>query len=183
MDSKSALEGIVGGAKLFSETPRSQPTWRVMADVMLHFEGKTFGSPEERASARKAYRAKRLGRSDGDSLLTELLPYPHRNIGSWLYPERFADRDKYVAEMLPQRLTLLDGVLAGGPRRAIICYGQGDWAKFKGLFPGAAWEIVNRGRKYECANWNGTKVTLTYHFSRWFNEDERLDELSAVALP
>jgi len=179
MDLKKAHEGIVDGDSLFSESPRRQPTWRVMADLMLHYEGKTFSDAEERSSARRAYRAQRLGRADGDSLLTELLPYPHRNVGSWLYRERFDDREAYVAKMLPKRLSLLDGVLADLPRNAVICYGRADWPYFKRLFADVSW--TSRGR-FEYAAWKGTRVTLTDHFaSKYFNTDAQLDEFSAVA--
>src|SRR5579864_5353424 len=53
MDLEQAHRGIVNGAALFSDSPRRQPTWRVMADVMLHFEGRTFADRDERARARK----------------------------------------------------------------------------------------------------------------------------------
>lgn len=182
MDSKEALCGIVGGEALFSETPRRQPTWRVMADVMLHFDGQRFSSPAERSSARKSYRATRLGRSEGETLLTELLPYPHRNTGSWLYVERYKDREAYVAAILPARLTMLHDVLGKYPRKAIICYGRADWGNFKRLFPDATpWKSVDR---FQCAEWREAKVTLTDHFvTKHFNTDAQLDELSAVALP
>ena len=109
-----------------------------------------------------------------------LLPYPHRNIGSWLYPERFPDREGYVAKILPQRIDLLDSVLASNPRRAIICYGRGDWPNFKRLLTGATWSTVGR---FETATWKGANVTLTDHFAtQSFNTDEQLDELSAVAI-
>jgi len=180
MDLEKAHEGIVNGASLFSDSPRRQPTWRVMADLMLHFEGRTFSSAEERASARRTYRAKRLGRTDGGALLAELLPYPHRNIGSWLYPERFHDRETYVAKILPQRISLLDSVLVGSPRKAIICYGRGDWPKYKQLFAGVKWSTKDR---FECASWMNAKITLTDHFvTQYFNTDNQLDELTAVAL-
>jgi len=61
------------------DTVHAQPTWRVMADLMLYFEGRTFTTDEERKIARDTYRRKRLGRDDGDSLLSELLPYPSPN--------------------------------------------------------------------------------------------------------
>jgi hypothetical protein len=46
MDVKAAHEGLADGPTLFSEHPRRQPTWRVMADVMLHFEKKIAADPE-----------------------------------------------------------------------------------------------------------------------------------------
>lgn len=88
MDVYEAHLGLAKGKKLFGERPRGQRTWRVMADVMLHFEGGLPATKEERAKARKEYRAKILGNKCAESLLLELLPYPHGNIKQWLY-ERF----------------------------------------------------------------------------------------------
>jgi hypothetical protein len=181
MDVKEAHEGIADGQSLFSDNPRRQPTWRVMADVMLHFENRQFSSTDERKAERTAYRAKRLGRKDGNSLLAELLPYPHRNTGSWLYGEKFSGREAYVDAILPQRIKLLDDVLSERPRKAVICYGRSEWPNFKRLFEGVpAWRILGR---FECAEWHGARVTLTDHFAtKYFNTDNELDELSAVAL-
>jgi hypothetical protein len=181
VDVKEAHKGIADGESLFTDSPRRQPTWRVMADVMLHFEGRRFSSDEVRASERKAYRAKRLGRKDGNSLLTELLPYPHRNTGSWLYGEKFSGREAYVDAILPQRIKLLDDVLLEHPRKAVICYGRSEWPNFKRLFQDVpAWRTQGR---FECADWHGAKVTLTDHFvTKYFNTDSELDELSAVVL-
>ena len=39
MDVYEAHLGLAKGKKLFGDRPRGQRTWRVMADVMLHFEG------------------------------------------------------------------------------------------------------------------------------------------------
>ncbi len=183
MDLAKAHESIVDGASLFSDSPRRQPTWRVMADLMLHFEGQTFSNAEERKAARTAYRAKRLGRSDGDSLLAELLPYPHRNTSSWLYAQfkRFATRDEYVAKILPERLRILSEALVGSQRKAVVGYGREDWADYKRLFGAdAIWEPVGR---FERARWRGAILTLSDHFAtKYFNTDEQLDAFAAVVL-
>jgi len=180
MDLEQAHRGIVDGESLFSDSPRRQPTWRVMADVMLHFEGRMFANADGRSDARRAYRAKRLGRSDGDSLLTELLPYPHPKRSDWLYADRFASRENYVEKIWPLRRSLLTEVLGAATRRAIVGYGKGDWENFKMLFPGLKWTERDR---FALADWNGTPVTLTDHFSgRSFNTDQQLDALAAVAL-
>ena len=135
MDAELAHRGLAKGPRLFSDKPRRQPTWRVMADVMLHYEAVTFTSDKERARARKSYRATRLGSEGGDSLLMELLPYPNKNKSTWLYSERFPNRDDYVAHVLPERLHLLSTALQEHESRAIICYGHDDWKYFKALFP------------------------------------------------
>ena len=184
MDAKEAHEGLADGPSLFSEKPRRQPTWRVMADVMLRFNEETFTSKAGRSEARRKYRPLALGRSIANSLLVELLPYPNKKSTAWPYVDRFPTKQDYIEAMLPRRLALISKVLAEYPRQAIICYGQGDWPAFKRLFPRARCKAVEgRFNDFECATWRGSKVTLAYHFSRFFNTDEELDELSAVALP
>lgn len=181
MDLEEAHRGI-DGDRLFSDTPRRQPTWRVMADVMLRYEGASFESPSQRAGARTLYRAKKLGRSDGNSLLTEILPYPHRNNSTWLYAtlSAYATRTEYERVVLAERLQLLRSALREYPRAAIICYGRGAWPRFRQLFENARWQ--NAGR-FEVSEWNGTRVTLCDHFAtKYFNTDAQLDGLERVAL-
>ena len=52
---------------------------------------------------RRRYQALRLGKSDGETLLTELLPYPSPGVNDWLYARfgRYGTRETYTAEMLP----------------------------------------------------------------------------------
>lgn len=184
MDAKEAHEGLADGPSLFSEKPRRQPTWRVMADVMLYFNDETFKNKAERSKARREYRPLALGRSIANSLLIELLPYPNKKSTAWPYADRFPTKQDYIDAMLPKRLALISEALAEYPREAIICYGQGDWPAFKRLFPRTRWKPVKgRHNNFECANWRGAQVTLAYHFSRYFNTDEALDELSALAIP
>ena len=184
MDAKEAHTGLADGPALFSDTPRRQQTWRAISDVMLHYNGQTLGSKAERSKARKEYRPLAVGRSVANSLLIELLPYPSNDRKTWLYPDRFPTRAAYVAAILPERVKLISEELGRYQRDAIICYGQGDWPTFKLLFPEARWTAVNgRYNKFECASWNKAKVTLAYHFSRFFNDDDELDELSRIALP
>jgi hypothetical protein len=184
MDVGKAHEGLADGPSLFSDRPRRQPTWRVMADAMLHYDGAIFPDPKDRSLERKLYRRCDLGRGFGDALLVELLPYPNKKKTDWPYSDRFPSREDYIAAILPKRLKLISRVLAGNPRTAIICYGQSAWPSFKQLFPSdAKWKVVSgRYNIFECATWKGAKVTLTYHFSRYFNTDKQLDELSDVAL-
>jgi hypothetical protein len=185
MDAKEAHDGLADGQILFSNKPRRQPTWRVMADVMLRFNGETYKNKADRAKSRREYRPRALGRSIANSLLIELLPYPNKKKSAWPYGDRFPTREEYAEALLPKRLALISDALAQYPREVIICYGQSDWLLFKRLFPpNTAWKpIKGRYNNFEVATWQGAKVTLAYHFSRYFNTDEQLDELSTVALP
>jgi len=184
MDLEKAHHGIANGEALFSDSPTSQPSWRVMADLMLHFDGRTFLSAEDRANARRTYRAKDLGRENGNLLLTELLPYPNKNTGSWLYADQFETREEYEDEILPGRVTLLRGVLTGSKRSAVVCYGKGAWDNYKSLFPDLKWEETPTAcGRFACADWGGVPVTLTNHFSlKYFNTDDQLDTLAKFAL-
>jgi hypothetical protein len=185
MDAKEAHEGLADGPSLFAVKPRRQATWRVMADVMLQFNGETFKSKADRREQRRAYRPLALGRSVANSLLVELLPYPNKKKAVWPYSDRYPTRDEYVEALLPKRLALISESLAQCPREVIVCYGQSDWPLFKRLFPAKTkWKLIKgRYNDFETATWRGAKVTLAYHFSRFFNTDEELDELLAVALP
>jgi hypothetical protein len=167
------------------DAPRwlSARLFREQGGVMLRFNGETFKNKADRAKSRKEYRPLALGRSVANSLLIELLPYPNKKRTAWPYVDRFPTKQDYIEAMLPRRLALISEALAEYPREAIICYGQGDWPAFKPLFPRARWKLVKgRYNDFECATWRGAKVTLAYHFSRFFNTDEELDELAAVAL-
>jgi hypothetical protein len=85
-----------------------------MSDLMLRRGGNA--TPD--GNDRRRYRALQLGRSGGDTLLTELLPYPHPKASDWLYARfgKFCTRDDYKREMIPHRSRLLRGVLSESPR-------------------------------------------------------------------
>src|SRR5580704_12463372 len=170
MDVEVAHRCLAKGPRLFTDRPRGQRTWRVMADVMLHFEHQLPQNPAERRRARTMYRAKYLGRSNGGSLLTELLPYPSTSTARWPYARfgKFNSRNEYESKMLESRVRLLRSAIQDHPRRAIICYGRGDWRYFKLLFPEVKrWNAAGR---MESAIWNGAKVALTDHFvTKYFN--------------
>lgn len=82
IDLKLAHKGIAGTGRYFDpERAPRQPTWRVMADLLLRRAGNAIPTGIER----RYYRALHLGRENGDSLLTELLLYPHPKASDWLY--------------------------------------------------------------------------------------------------
>lgn len=164
MDLEIGHRCLAKGPNLFTERPRAQRTWWVMADVMLHYDRSVPADKRERSAARKHYRTKVLGRDGGDTLMSDLLPYPHSDVKEWLYAPygRFEDRDDYLTSVLDRRIDLLRKTISGHPRQAIVCYGRGDWRYFKKLFPDAMpWKTAGR---FECSEWNQARVTLTDHF-------------------
>jgi hypothetical protein len=182
MDVQEAHLGLYKGPNLFGERPRKQRTWWVMSDLMLHYDHNVPLDKGERAARRKKYRTTMLGNQLGDSLLVELLPYPHPKTSDWLYPNRYKTRKQYEAALIEPRLALLSAAIAEYDRKAVICYGREDWEYYKRLFPETTkWHELGR---FSCAVWRGAKVTLTDHFvSPYFNSDQELDELATMALP
>jgi len=181
MDLKDAHLGIAGTEKYFDpdRAPR-QPTWRVMADLMLR---RAHPGLTPTGADRRRYRALHLGRSHGDSLLTELLPYPHPKRSDWLYKRfgKYETRDDYTREMLPRRRALLRSVIASAPRELIVCYGKGNWREFQDLFDDVSWTDVG---PFRVGGEGSTRIVLTTHFSGYgFNTDAQLAELASVALP
>ncbi len=182
MDAEVAHRDLAKGPQLFTDRPRPHRTWAVMADLMLHHENAPLREGAERATDRQRYRSQRLGRAGGESLLIDLLPYPHANVKQWLYAPygRHPTRQAYEAAVLDERIALVRDALGAAPRRAIVCYGRGDWKRFKRLFPEARWESAAR---FQSAVVGGTRVTLCEHLSRpSFTTDSQLDELAAAAL-
>jgi hypothetical protein len=179
MDLAEAHRGIAGTERYFEpdHAPR-QPTWRVMADLMLRREGDGHPTGEQR----RTYRALRLGRANGETLLTELLPYPHPKRSDWLYGRfgRYQTREAYSEALLPARVDLLRCVLDEAHRELVVCYGKDAWAEYSLLFDGVTW--IDDGR-FRRGMLGATRIVLTPHFSgRDFNTDEQLAALANVAL-
>jgi GNAT superfamily N-acetyltransferase len=179
MDHKEAHRGVAGTERYFDPAfaPR-QPTWRVMADLML----RRAGMAQPTGIHRRRYRALNLGRAHGDTLLTELLPYPHPKASDWLY-ERFGrhrTREAYLAALLPARKRLLRAVLAEAPRELVVCYGKTHWEHYQDLFESANWR---EDGPFRIGERDGIRVVLTTHFSgRGFNTDKQLARSAFIAL-
>jgi hypothetical protein len=178
MDLKEACREDADGLRYFdpNHAPR-QSTWRVMADLMLRKEEKV---PD--TDSRRRYRALRLGRSDGDTLLAELLPYPHPKNENWLYKgfERYDTRKDYEDAMLPRRKRLLRSVLESEQRDLIICYGKKYWKHYEELFSDVRWHADGPHR---FGQRGGSRIFLTTHLScKDFNTDEQLADFARVVL-
>lgn len=156
---------------------QTQRTWRPMCDLMLRRQGNSAPSLADR----QRYQFERLGRAGGDTLLTELMPYPSNNIRVWPYKEfgRYGDRESYMRDCLARRIDLLRATLSSAPRDLVICYGKGHWPHFRKLFDGP-W-VTTGG--FEIGRFGASRVVLAPHFSgRAFNSGEQLRAFAAIAL-
>jgi hypothetical protein len=90
--------------------PKLQSTWGALARIQLGLQG---GNPKEFSQGTlrelvRDYQKNRLGRSDGNERLMELLPLPSPSTQHWLYALHsklywLADRNAYVQFQAPQR--------------------------------------------------------------------------------
>lgn len=155
---------------------RTQRTWRPMCDLMLRRSG--IASPT--AQQRLGYQQAKLGRPEGETLLTELMPYPSTRIADWPYaaePYRRGTRPEYMARCLPARIALLRGVLASAERELVVCYGKGHWGHFARLF---GCDLVANGA-FRIGRIGRTTVALVPHFcSRPFNSYGQMAALAAA---
>lgn len=176
LESAQATLGTV--SKYFGSRAVTQRTWRPMCDLMLRREGVA----RPTALQRTRYQAERLGRENGESLLTELMPYPCHDRNSWPYAaiSPYKNRFEYMAAVRPKRIALLKQTLKQISPEVVVCYGRDDWKYFERLFDGARWKDEY---PFRVASLGITRVVLSPHFSsRAFNTDAQLDKFADVAL-
>jgi hypothetical protein len=161
-----------------------------MCDLMLRRNAGRDTVPT--LSQRLHYQVNRLGRQDGETLLAELLPYPHANTQVYWYGQfgRFHTQDEYQNILLPIRRALLSCILASYRRNLIVCYGHGNWNHYKLLIAqysrrlhvaATNWELHQAG--IETCQVGEARILLVHHFvTQAFNTDVQLAALANVAL-
>ncbi len=178
MDLAKAQRRLGGPSSYFGPTPITQRTWRPMCHLMLRRDGVQQPTPEQR----RRYQADTLGRSKGDSLLTELLPYPHSDTSQWLYAPfgRYATRADYESALMPRRISLLRKSFSSKPPELIVAHGKSNWSNYKRIFEGIIWRSH---ASFEYANWGNSRVVLAHQLAgREFNTEEQLQFFADVAL-
>lgn len=131
-------------------------TWRIMSHMMLYATGDPNWIDSRLAAD---YRNERLGRNDGDTLLTDLMPISCRNRAQWVHTTRFETKDEYEASVLPQRVEMLRNMLLVGQPRFVICYGVGFWHRYEGLFSHAEFKDMD-GIRGKLGSEGNTRVML-----------------------
>lgn len=82
----------------------------------------------------KDYIRTKLGRANGETLLTELLPLPALGLGHWIY-EDWASREVYTREILPIRQQQLRQLINTYKPRYMLAYGSQYHPYYKHLLP------------------------------------------------
>lgn len=121
---------------LFVPPVRLQPTWRPLIATLLTATGHAY-TP----AAARAYQANRLGRSDGETVLAEMLPLPAPGVAHWPYAEvaahipQLATRGNYADACMPARVRWIASLVRKARPRFVVAYGWSYRAYFRRLFP------------------------------------------------
>jgi hypothetical protein len=107
----------------FRPYPKLQSTWKQLIRMTLIAQGQSPSNEQIRT-----YQRDRLGRTDGETCLIELLPLPSPGLGHWNYNTYSAlpylkTRKLYTAELAPIRVAHIKQCIADHNPRAIIFYG------------------------------------------------------------
>jgi hypothetical protein len=137
-----------------------QGAWKGMCEIMLKLEGKE--TSEENILT---YRSERLGRSEGSTLLCELLPLPMPVEPVWSYAEvlpQYNSRETYLAAVKPLRFEQYRELIHEYAPKIILAYGQAAWPDYMELFHN--FKLTQHGQFL--LGWDAnTVVILCDHFS------------------
>lgn len=106
-------------------------TWTSMCRIVGHLAG---DKQWHEVSHVREYQALRLGRLDGETFLTEVLPLPKPGRSSWPFGELWDTEDAYVEAVLGDRLEMLSQLHSESKPRYTFCYGKGFWDHHKAIF-------------------------------------------------
>lgn len=140
------------------------PTWRVMSKLVMALNGE----PDWQETARaRDYQANKLGRADGDTFLTELMPLPARSIGVWPYDTIYPSRKEYDADVRPKRIEWLRFEVSEFQPNWIICYGKSNWPHYEEIFRGVQFSPELNEKIKAGQNGHSTILLLPF-FSYYF---------------
>lgn len=133
------------------------PVWIWIAKIVRGIEGAADWADAPLASD---YVRQRLGRKDGSTLLTELLPLPAANSAARLYADLYPSREAYVQNVLPKRQTLLKELIREHTPRYVFAYGSANRHTYKTLFESPEWQHLPPRGRIEFANWGISQIAL-----------------------
>jgi hypothetical protein len=113
------------------KNPPTTQVWRWMAKIMRARRGESDWSNSKSA---KKYVRLNLGRSEGETFLTELSPIPTRNAADRMrWRDRFMQLDPELGSHLSRRQERLGQMLRQSPPHLVVCYGGGSADTFANL--------------------------------------------------
>jgi hypothetical protein len=149
------------------------PTWGTMSKIVLRLEGEPDWPDREIC---RRYQSQSLGRFDGETFLTELLPLPKPSYSE--FPEwwPFSSWETYAIGVLPHRIGMIRRLFEAHRPRFVFCYGKAYWTYHQKIFPGADFIPILAG-KMQMAEVAGSKIVLTPFFAWFLMTNTLIDEM------
>ncbi len=137
-------------------------TWRIMSAIVGRISGE---ADWWNTGYAKSYQMNHLGRPDGETYLTEVLPLPKRSLSDWPYASIYGSPKDYLDQVLPNQLTSLQREFAEanpGPQ-FVFCYGKKYWQYHHDIFDFVTFRDALDG-KIQWARNDSTIFILTSFF-------------------
>jgi hypothetical protein len=134
-DKFSTLEDLAESHKRFDSHDMSNliSTWRIMSAIVGRISGIADWWDPDYA---RDYQAKHLGRTDGETYLTEILPLPKRSLDDWPYGDIFDSPKDYFKQVFPDQRDSLQVEYEGADPKPqfVFCYGKKYWPHHREIF-------------------------------------------------
>ena len=150
------------------------PTWATMSKIVRRLKGLSNWSDTEQV---RRYQAERLGRLDGETFLTEILPFPAWNTRDWPANPWFETRAQYEKEVRPKRISMLRELHETYSPRYVFCYGTGNWAHHHDIFSDVSFEPILDGRVLLGRSRSST-IVLTPFFAYYLMTNDLIDGIA-----
>lgn len=150
------------------------PTWATMSKIVRRLKGLSNWSDTEQV---RRYQAERLGRLDGETFLTEILPFPAWNTRDWPANPCFETRAQYEKEVRPKRISMLRELHETYSPRYVFCYGTGNWAHHHDIFSDVSFEPILDGRVLLGRSRSST-IVLTPFFAYYLMTNDLIDGIA-----
>lgn len=151
-------------------------TLRVMSMVMLAMNDapgwREFPKAQE-------YQETKLGRYDGETFLTDLMPLPCKNLKDWPYPDLFPTKAEYIEKIRPTRVRLLNERLSEVEPRIVFCYGKGNWRFYEEIFSGVNFKFALDAR-IKIGERGASKILLLNFLSPDLVKTELIGEIAEM---
>ncbi len=161
---------------------KSISTWRIMSAIVGRISGESNWWDNALTTN---YQMHHLGRLNGETYLTEVLPLPKRSLADWPYGGIFDSPEDYFDRTFPGQLASLQIEYAeSNPKpQFIFCYGKQYWPRHREIFDSVKFHSALNG-KIEWGRNDSAVFILTNFFGYgWTGFSERfVDDLCAFVL-
>ena len=152
----------------------NRPTLRVISKLIMAMQG-TPGWHETLLA--KEYHATKLGRTEGESFLAEVMPFPCQKIGGdWQYPLIYPTKEDYIAKVRPGRISWLRSEISVLKPRFVICYGKENWPVHREIFNDVDFKPELNGQIL--VGQRGPSTFLLLHFLSYYFQTQLMSQIA-----